>query len=139
MAYNPEKYREKREKVLGIRKRGLSFTVLAVIVSAAVFAGFGYLVIPPSLEWWQTRNLEDAIYRLQNGEAWPEAIVAESRAIAGVKDIVLDRNNTRLVVTFDKTAADPTTFNAFFEKKRMSAVLLNRIGHRHAMNPESKE
>ncbi len=36
MPYDPEKYREKREKVLGIKKRGLGFGAVAMIVSLVI-------------------------------------------------------------------------------------------------------
>ena len=40
MSYDPEKYREKREKVLGIKKRGLGFGTIAMIVSPGNYNGF---------------------------------------------------------------------------------------------------
>ncbi len=36
MVWDPEKYREKREKVLGVRKRGVSFGSLTIIVSCVI-------------------------------------------------------------------------------------------------------
>jgi hypothetical protein len=139
MAYCPGKYRDKREKVLGVKKRGMSFTVLAVLVSASFFTGIGFLAVPPSIEWWRTRNLEDAIYKLQSGEAWPAAVVTEVRGLRPVKAIVLDRSGTRLVVTFDKTATDLAVFTSFFERKGLAAVLLNRVDHRHATHAGKQE
>ena len=46
MAYDLEKYRKKREKVLGVRKRGLSFSVVAAIVSIVIVTGLGAVVVP---------------------------------------------------------------------------------------------
>ena len=46
MAYNLEKYRGKREKVLGVKKRGISFGALASIVSLVIILGMGVVVVP---------------------------------------------------------------------------------------------
>ena len=43
MVYDPEKYREKREKVLGIKKRGLSFGTLASLVVGIIVLGFCFV------------------------------------------------------------------------------------------------
>ena len=46
MSYDLDKYRDKREKVLGVRKRGVSFGTLAAIVSLCIVVGLAFLVIP---------------------------------------------------------------------------------------------
>jgi hypothetical protein len=139
MAYNPEKYREKREKVLGVRNRGLSFGLLAIIVASLILAGFGAVVIPKSVAWWNDRNLEDAIFKLKDGGAWPAEVVTLAGFEPGVKKAVTDKGATRLVITFDKTVFDARKMNSLFEINRINAVLLNRIDHsqhRHGMQKD---
>jgi len=139
MAYNPEKYREKREKVLGVRKRGISFGVMAVIVSFAILTGFGMVIIPKSIAWWNDRNLEDAIFKLKDGKAWPGEVVSAAGAQAGVKKVMTDKGGTRLVITFDRTVFDVRRVTPLFEQKGLNAVLLNRIDHAHHMQGMQKE
>ena len=49
MAYDLEKYRDKREKVLGVRKKGISFGVWAATVSAIIIVGLISMVAPKSI------------------------------------------------------------------------------------------
>ena len=129
MAYNSEKYREKREKVLGVKKRGLSFGTLATIVSLVIIVGLGIVVVPKSIAYFNTRHLDDAIYKLQNAETWPDEVVAGIRELAGVKGVETDTNNSRIVVTFDKSITGTPAINAFFKQKDIQTVLLNHVGH----------
>ena len=139
MAYNPEKYRDKREKVLGVRRRGIGFGALALIVSGLILLGFGWTIIPQSVAWWSGRNLEDAIYKLKNGGAWPAEVASAIGVLPGIKKAATDKDGTRLVVTFDRTVSDPRRLTPLFEKKGLEAVLLNRVGHRHQMDSMKKE
>ena len=70
MSYEIEKYRDKREKVLGVRKRGLSFGAIATIVSLVILVGMGTIVIPKSLAYINTRNLDDVVYKISNKDSW---------------------------------------------------------------------
>lgn len=139
MAYNPEKYREKREKVLGVRKRGISFGLLAVIVASLILAGFGAVVIPKTVAWWNDRNLEDAIFKLKDGGAWPAGVVTAAGAEPGVKRAVTDKGAARMVITFDKTAYDARKMTSLFEKNGINAVLLNRIDHSQHLRGMQKD
>lgn len=139
MVYNPEKYREKREKVQGVRKRGISFGVMAVIASVAILMGFGTVIIPKSIAWWNDRNLEDAIYKLKDGGLWPGELVSEAGVQPGVKKVTTDKGGTRLVITFDRTVFDARKVTPLFEKKGLNAVLLNRIDHSHHMRGMQKD
>jgi hypothetical protein len=139
MAYNPEKYREKREKVLGVRKRGISFGIVAVIVAGTILVGFGTVIIPKSIAWWNGRNLEDAIYKLKDGGPWPGEIVSIAGIQPGVKKAMTDKNGTRLVITFDRTVFDARKLTPLFEKKGLNTVLLNRIDHSQHMRGMQKD
>ncbi len=79
MTWDPEKYREKREKVLGVKKRGLSFGTLTIAVSCIILAGLVFLFLPGPLSYLKTRHLDDAIFKteltLQIAEKFPDARV----------------------------------------------------------------
>jgi copper chaperone CopZ len=141
MAYNFEKYREKREKVLGVKKRGVSFGTLAAVISMIIILGLGVVVVPKSIAYFNTRHLDDAIYKLQNTETWPQEIVEGIRQLAGVKDVETDTASSRIVVTFDKSITDANDLNAFFKARSVKAILLNQVGHAqrlHTMKQEAK-
>ncbi len=139
MAYNFEKYREKRDKVLGVKKRGISFGTLAAIVSLVIILGLGVVVVPKSIAYFNTRHLDDAIYKLQNADAWPEEMIDSIRELAGVKGIETDANSTRIVVTFDKSITGSDNFNAFFKSNGIKAVLLNQVSHSQRLHTQKKE
>jgi hypothetical protein len=141
MTYNFEKYRDKREKVLGVKKRGVSFGTLAAVVSLVIILGLGIVVVPKSIAYFNTRHLEDAIYKLQDTETWPEATVTGINELAGVKNVETDADGSRIVVTFDKSITDTIDLNAFFKAREVKAVLLNRVSHTqrlHTLKNEAK-
>ena len=129
MAYNFEKYREKREKVLGVKKRGVSFGTLAATVSLVIILGLGIVVVPKSIAYFNTRHLDDAIYKLQNAETLTEDVITGIQELAGVKSVETDNNNTRVVITFDKSITGTPDLNAFFKQKDIQTVLLNHVNH----------
>lgn len=129
MAYNFEKYREKREKVLGVKKRGVSFGTLAATVSLVIILGLGIVVVPKSIAYLNTRHLDDAIYKLQNAETLTQDVITGIQELAGVKSVETDNNNTRVVITFDKSITGTPDINAFFKQKDMQTVLLNHVSH----------
>jgi hypothetical protein len=130
MVWDPETYREKREKVLGIRKRGLSFGSLSAIVSLVILLGFVFVSVPGAISYLSTRHLDDAIYKLAGNRVWEGALVAQIREMDGVRAVEQDTHGTRLVVTFDRRSANPTTFDSLFKQKNLNAALLNRVSHR---------
>lgn len=130
MAWDPEKYREKREKVLGVRKRGMSFGSLTAVVSCVILLGMASLSVPGAVSYMKTRYLDDAIFKLENNQAWPNAMVAEVGRLEGVAGTSLDTHNTRLVVTFDRRHTTPAAFSTLFTKSDLKAALLNRVSHR---------
>lgn len=139
MAWDPERYREKREKVLGIRKRGISFGSLTAIVSVVILLGMASLSVPGAISYIQTRHLDDAIYRLEGNTAWPKVLVAAVQQLEGVRDTSLDTHDTRLVVTFDRRHASPEKFSTLFRKNDLTASLLNQVSHRQRMNTLKQE
>ncbi len=139
MTYNLEKYREKREKVLGVKKRGISFGALASIVSLVIILGMGVVVVPKSIAYFNTRHLDDAIYKLQSADVWPPDIITGLNDLIGVKEVIKDSHDTRLVVTFDKSVTDTKNFAAFFKQKEIKTTLLNRVSHTQRLKTLKKE
>ncbi|MBU4344596.1 MAG: hypothetical protein KKB05_06265 [Proteobacteria bacterium] len=139
MTYDLEKYRYKREKVLGLKKRGLSFGTLAAIVSFSIIAGLSFVVIPKTVDYMATRNLDDAIYKLENPAVWHDDIIKRILGISGVKKAMTDKNSRRLVVTFDRREVDAIKFSDLFKQKGLKATLLNRLSHRQRLATQSEE
>jgi len=130
MAWDPEIYREKREKVLGIRKKGISFGSLSAIVSLVILLGFAFVSVPGAVSYLSTRHLDDAIYKLAGNSVWEGVLVAQIRQMDGVRAAQQDTHGTRLVVTFDRRSTNPATFDSLFKQKNLDAALLNRVSHR---------
>ncbi len=130
MTYDLEKYRDKREKVLGVKKRGLSFGAIATIVSICIMAGLGFMIAPKAVSYILTRNMDDVIYKLENSKSWPSEIISKAKGIQGVENVVTDKHGTRLVVTFDRTITDIGRLTTLFKQKGLDATLLNRVSHR---------
>jgi hypothetical protein len=139
MVYDLEKYREKRERVLGVKKRGLGFGRVAGIVSLAILLGLGMVVIPKSIAFLQNRQLEDAIYKLPGELAGVERILAELEKQEGVREVAKDPHGSRVVVTFHKGALDTARISAFFLQQGAQAVLLNEVDHHQRMHTMKKE
>ena len=139
MAYNFDKYREKREKVLGVKKRGISFGTLATTVSLVIILGLGIVIVPKSIAYFNTRHLDDAIYKLQNVESWPQEIIVDIQQLSGVKNVETDTNSSRIVITFDKSITGTPDISAFFKQKDIQTVLLNQVSHAHRQKILEKE
>ena len=139
MLYDPEKYREKREKVLGIRKRGLSFSTVASIIAGLIIFGIGFVTVPTAVSYMTTRNLDDVIYKLDKDMTWKDAVVIKIKAVKGVAFLKKDKHDTRLVITFDRREADLSDFTAVFSKNNLKATLLNRINHRQRQSTLKEE
>ncbi|MEX1302968.1 MAG: hypothetical protein AB1Z16_12470 [Desulfotignum sp.] len=133
MTWDPEKYREKREKVLGVKKRGLSFGTLTIVVSCIILSGMIFLILPGALSYLKTRHLDDAIFKMENHQPWPKTLVTQVAALPGVSGTSLDTHDTRLVVTFDRRSIDPEVIEALFTRHGLDATLLNRESHRQRM------
>lgn len=139
MAYDLEKYRDKREKVLGVKSRGLSFGVVAVIVAAVIIGGIGFIAVPRTVAYFSTRNLDDAIYKLDDSRKWDPVIVRGLGGLDGVTSAITDNHGTRLVVTFNRHHSGPEQFEVFFTSKGVKADLLNRMGRRERLSILKKE
>ena len=139
MAYNFEKYREKREKVLGVKKRGISFGTLATVVSLVIIVGLGIVVVPKSIAYFNTRHLDDAIYKLQDTESWSQETISSIRQLPGIQNVETDAKSSRIVITFDKSITSTPDINSFFKQKDIKTVLLNQVSHHDRQKILEKE
>ena len=133
MAWDAEKYREKREKVLGVRQRGLSFGMVTLLVSGVILLGTAFLSVPGAVSYIKTRHLDDAIFKMMDNGVWPAALVGEAGTLDGVSGTSLDTHNTRLVVTYDRRRTGPDTIRALFSRHGVDTALLNHMNHRQRM------
>ncbi len=129
MAYDPEKYREKREKVLGIKKRGIGFGTLATIVSIVIVVGLSVVTVPQAVSYMSARNLDDAIFKLESEKSWPVDALESVRLLSGVKTMVKDKNDTRLVVTYDRRKVQVSNITNRFGRHNVKVILLNQVNH----------
>ena len=139
MAYDLEKYRVKREKVLGVRRRGLSFAAAAGLVAAVIILGLGGIAAPRVIDYFSTRNLDDAIYKLAGTGVWSQEVVSEVGGLPGVRKALADSHDTRLVVSFERHHMSTERLDAFFAGKGIKVELLNTMDHRHRMTILKKE
>ena len=139
MAYDPEKYREKREKVLGIKKRGFGFGTIAMIVSVVIILGLSVVTVPQAISYVSTRHLDDAIFKLESDSKWPESVITGIRTIKGVKNTDKDNNTTRLVVTYDRRAVQLSAITGQFKQQNLKVTLLNQVNHRQHQNTMKQE
>jgi ABC-type phosphate transport system auxiliary subunit len=139
MAYDLEKYRNKREKVLGVKKKGISFGTWAATVSAIIVVGLISMVAPRSITYFTTRNLDDVIYKLSGEQVWPQDVIHTIATLDGVKLAIADKQGARLVVTFDRSITGVENMTAFFEAQGYQAVLLNKVNHRQRIRTEQEE
>ena len=139
MAYDPEKYRDKREKVLGIRKRGMGFGTIAMVVSLVIIVGLSFVTVPQAISYMATRHLDDAIFKLESESKWPEGAITGIAAIDGVKNTLKDSHTTRLVVTFDRRKVKISNINALFDQHNLDVTLLNQVNHRQHQNTLKNE
>ena len=139
MAYDPEKYREKREKVLGIRKRGMGFGTIAMVVSLVIIVGLSVVTIPQVISYMTTRHLDDAIFKLESDSTWPQSVITGIQALKGVKSTEKDHHSTRLVITFDRRVVKISSITAQFDMHNLNVTLLNQVNHRQHKNTMKKE
>ncbi len=139
MAYDYTKYSDKRAKVLGVKKRGLSFGTMASIVSLVIVLILGSVVVPRAVAYFSTRNLDDAIYKMVDGGSWDSDVVASLAVLPGMDGVSVDNDNTRLVLTFNRMKLDIKRIETFFKQHKVSVDLLNSMGHRERMMILKKE
>lgn len=139
MSYDPEKYREKREKVLGIKKRGFGFGVIAAIVSLIIVGGLGAVTVPQAISYMALRHLDDVIFKVESDPAVLEKASQAIQDLEGVKIIEKDHTRIRIVVTYDRRFLAVSDIQSLFKKHGLQATMLNQMSHRHHQAAQEKE
>lgn len=139
MTYDLDKYRDKRERVLGVKKRGLGFGTVAAGVAFFIILGLSWVVAPRAVVFLQNRQLDDAIYKLSGEQAELKRALGALGKQSGIKAVSLDGNGARAVVTFNREILDAARISAFLQRYGIQAALLNEIGHEHRMHLMKKE
>jgi len=127
--YDLEKYREKREKVLGVKRRGLSFSMAASIVAFLIIASAAFIAVPKVVSYVTTKNLDDAIYKLADSGIWPDNTIQILLNMEGVKKAEITNHGLRLVLTFNRNSFRLDSFESDLTNKGLAPVLLNRMDH----------
>ncbi len=129
MTYDLEKYRSKREKVLGVRKRGVSFAQLTAVFTLGIFMAIGVVIIPQAIAYFSNRNLDDVIYRLQDDTAWSSQTLSAVRALPGIDSMHEESASKRVVITFNRNEITSEQITKTLAKHGQEIVLLNVVGH----------
>ncbi len=137
--YDLEKYREKREKVLGVKSRGLSFTMAASIVAFLIILGTGFVAVPEVVSYVSTKNMDDAIYKLADSTKWPDETVDSLLIKEGVKQAEITNHGLRLVLTFNRNTFSLETFESSMKESGLTPVLLNRMDHKRRLEVLKEE
>jgi hypothetical protein len=139
MAYDLEKYRDKREKVLGVKRRGLSFQVVSGLFALFIILTTGFVFVPDAVSYFNNRNLDDAIYKLEKATSWSESIIESVKLEKGVSKVEITNHGRRLVLTFNRHKYTIAQFESFVKGKGFQPVLLNRMDHIRRMNIITEE
>lgn len=137
MAYDPDTYREKREKVLGIKKRGIGFGAFAIGIAIVIIAGLSVVTVPQAVSYMSKRHLDDAIFKLDSHA--PDEVLGKIVLGDGVKGVLKDKAGARLVVTYDRRKINLSGIHARFERHDLSVTLLNQVNHLQHMAVMKKE
>lgn len=137
--YDLDKYCVKREKVMGVRRRGISFGIIATLVSCAILLGIGGLVLPKAVAYFSDRNLADAIYKLPETGSLPEPSQGAVASMHGVINVKTETDNRRVIVTFDTSLTSVEKITGQFVEDRLAVVLLNNVGHSERRNILARE
>lgn len=140
MHYDLEKYRVKRERVLGRKRSFPTMRHISMLFAVTVVCVVSVIVIPQAIAFLQERHLADAIYRQVDNLPWDEHLVQELQGLQGVKTVAIDTRTNRMVVTFNATALSVDRINsAMSASEDIRPVLLNVLGHRQRMETMAKE
>ncbi|MCP3900809.1 MAG: hypothetical protein GY707_13965, partial [Desulfobacteraceae bacterium] len=103
-----------------------------------IILGLSFVAVPKAVSYINTRNLDDAIYKLE-GTTFKDTIVKELEGVEGVAFVNKDKHDTRLVITFDRKVVKVSEFVIIFNKNNLDATLLNRINHRQRQSTLKEE
>lgn len=124
MVWNPERYRDKRQRVLdgnGRKGSGLVKVLLGSLLGVLVV---GFVVAAPSV--WESisfRHLDDAILRVDRATHVATLLPAGQ----GVRLVAEDQDGRRLVVTFDRRETSAARIVERLQALGVECFLLNTL------------
>lgn len=129
MAYNYDKYKSKREKVLGVKKRSMSFVHFTSLFTLVFLLAAGIMVLPQAVAFFSNRPLDDVIFRINQENGSVESSLETIRNLPGVTKVQEESREMRIVVTFNRHKIQPEQIERALEAVGLSVVLLNTVGH----------
>jgi len=60
---------------------------------------------------------------------WPDDALESVRLLTGIKAMVKDKNDTRLVVTYDRRKVQVSNITNRFGRHNVKVILLNQVNH----------
>lgn len=139
MDYDLEKYRAKREKVLGVKKHFFSLGRILAVFSIAIVLLVSVAVVPQMATFFKNRHLDDIIYRLKDDTVLSPDAMAAIAAIKGVTGVNRDRENHRLILTFNRERTQPHAVTNQLSQVATGIIQLNVISHRQRLANLKKE
>ena len=133
MVYDPEKFRDKRERVLGVKKRKPILGIFVVLFVSAIFVTTGITVIPQVTDYLRYRHLDDAIIKPAAGLDWSTKHSESLHSHAGVVQISYEEHSDRLVVTYNRNMTNSEDIMRSIAERGFEANLLNVVGHAERM------
>jgi hypothetical protein len=139
MGYDLEKYRIKREKVLGVKRRGITFARLAALFTIGIFLMVGLAVLPQAIAYMKNRNLDDVIYKIEGNGTWWESNGKGVTLQQGVEGVQFEKEKNRVIITFNRELTTPEKLEKFIKKHGQEVVMLNVIGHSQRLKIVAEE
>ena len=126
MTWNPERYREKRERVLAGNQEQGSGLVKGLLVAVMGVVALGLVMGAPAV--WESisfRHLDDVILRVDATNHTASLLPSGE----GVRRVTEDQVGSRLVVTFDRRETSAQRIVETLRAAGVDCFLLNTMPH----------
>jgi hypothetical protein len=126
VTWNPERYREKRERVLAGNQKQGSGLVKGLLMAVMGVVALGLTLGAPAV--WESisfRHLDDVILRVDAAAHTASLLPAGE----GILRVAEDHGGSRLVVTFDRRETSAKRIVASLRASGVDCFLLNTMPH----------
>lgn len=126
MTWNPERYREKRERVLAGNQKQGSGLLKGLLLAVMGVVTLGLVLAAPAV--WESvsfRHLDDVILRVDAADHTAALLPVGE----GIRHVAEDQGGTRLVVTFDRRETSAKRIVAALRAAGVDCFLLNTMPH----------
>lgn len=126
MTWNPERYREKRERVLAGNQKQGSGLVKGLVGAVMGVVALGLVMGAPAV--WESvsfRHLDDVILRVDAAAHTASLLPAGG----GIRRVAEDQGGSRLVVTFDRRETSAKRIMETLRTAGIDCFLLNTMPH----------